>query len=194
MPAMSLCSPFIADNVGRVTVYDTAASLPTTSDERYEGKMAWIADTNRLVQWDGTGWVVLREPPQTYTPTLSNATLGSGTVTGTSHRSDGYCDVHAVFTLGAGSAVSGSVGFTLPHAAFSTASFGAGQALLNDSGTGTWVGQVLASTTGIATVAAILASGTYAQQWGMSSTIPFTWVSGDSIAFTHRYRLNSAYL
>ena len=191
---MSLCSPFIPDNIGRVTVYADEASLPTSADERYEGKLAWVADVNTLVVWDGTGWYILDEPVTSYTPTLTNITLGSGALACTKRRADGYCDVVISCTFGAGMAVSGSPTFTLPHDAFSVAALGATQANLIDTGTGTWIGQVFASAVGSVQVAAILASGTYAQQWGITSTVPFTWVSTDAITFALRYRLADPYL
>lgn len=52
-----------------------------------------------------------------------------------------------------------------------------------DTGTASYPGVVGTTTTTTAVLAAILASGTYGQNANITSTVPFTWVTGDQIFY-----------
>ena len=78
----------------------------------------FATDTRRDWLYDGTGWIVMGEPMQNYTPTLGNVTLGTGgSTTGNYHRCDGWCDFTMDFSLGAGGALTGQPSMTVPIAA-----------------------------------------------------------------------------
>lgn len=171
----------------------TSGTRPTGADV-YEGLHIWETDTNRWLMYDGTNWIIMAEPSQSYTPTLTNLTLGNGTLAFTYHRSDGWCDVVGRFTYGSTSAVSGVPGFSLPVTASGTSSVAiTGATLLNDSGTGSNIGALAFGTTGRVDVYATGASGTYVNLVAPSSTVPHTWATGDSIDLGFRYRMANRY-
>src|SRR5262245_37342198 len=78
----------VADAINHGGLYGTEAARPAG----VPGMRYFATDTKREFLYDGTGWVVMAEPAQTYTPALTGITLGNGTLTGRYHRSDGWCD------------------------------------------------------------------------------------------------------
>lgn len=74
---MAICTPYIPDNnVGKISPV-TSTARPTGGD-LYAGRTIYETDTNRMLQYDGTGWVILAEPSQSFTMSVS---AGSGTFT-----------------------------------------------------------------------------------------------------------------
>lgn len=51
----------------QVVVQCTSGARPTS----IEGRLIYETDTDRLLMYDGTGWIIMSEPWQSYTPTLS---------------------------------------------------------------------------------------------------------------------------
>ena len=155
------------------------------------GLRYYATDTFREWRHDGTGWIVMAEPTANYTPTF-NGTLGAGTLGGKSHRSDGWCDFEATFTLGAGSVQGTLIG--LPFAAAIT-QHGALSVAYTDGATpypghstalaaaATQVGMMYY---GVA--ASIVSAGP------LSAATPFTWGVGDTQVVSGRYRMNTPYL
>jgi hypothetical protein len=79
-----------------------------------EGQMCWETDTNRLILFDGTGWIGWDQDDQTYTPTLTassvNPNLGStGTITGRYRREGRMVTARISYTFG-GSGISAGTG------------------------------------------------------------------------------------
>ena len=171
----------------------TSGTRPTGVD-LYEGLDIWETDTDRRMEYDGTGWVIMAEPAQSYTPTLTNGTLGNGTLSFSYHRSDGWCDVYGTFTLGTTSAVSGLLGFSLPVAATSTASAVEGTILIQDTGSDLFLGVGFLASTTVLSVYASNSAGTYALVTATSSTIPMTWATTDVVNVGIRYRMGTRYL
>lgn len=74
-------------------------------------------DTGRLRFFDGSGWVIMGEPAQSWTPTLTNITLGSGAsavMSGWYHRSDGFVDFHTKIQFGTGPLMVSGAAISLP--------------------------------------------------------------------------------
>ena len=167
----------------------------STRPSAIEGMTFYETDTDRLYLYDGTGYIILDEPTQSWTPTFSNTTTGNGTKTGTSRRSGGWVDFTALFTLGSTSAVSGAITFTLPYAAALVIN-GTFNVSAVDIGTNSYPGTNDTTTAGGSTclIYVTLASGTYASVAQFSSTVPFTFGSGDKIAVSGRYQMNTRYL
>ena len=70
-----------------------------------EGQQYYDTTNDRLYLSDGVGWIIMYEPWQTYTPTTTNISNGSGfTLTGAFKRSMGWIDLVIVHNLGASSA------------------------------------------------------------------------------------------
>lgn len=161
-----------------------------------EDGMFAVLTGGTLTMYDGTGWVIMSEPAQSYTPALTNITAGNGALAGMYHRSDGWCDFHATFTLGSTSAVSGSVTIGLPKA---TAGIGFGQLSVgfydNSAGLSSLGVAYVVSATGTAvSVFAANSNTTYVGISPLASNTPFTWATGDIIDVAGRFRMNTRYL
>lgn len=169
------------------------SALPASGS--FDGHEYWATDTNRLRRWDGTGWVVMAEPTQSYTPGFPGITLGSGTVVGTSHRSDGWCDFTALFTLGAGSAYGANIACLLPYASAGTR-IGQLHVAFEDAGVAISLGVCDAVAAGSSSVLlyAALTNTTYQNISGTSTTIPFSFGSGDKVHVSGRFQMNTRYL
>lgn len=189
------CSPTLrGDFIGKV-MYVTSSTRPTGSN-RYTGQYIFESDTARTLMYDGTGWVVMAEPPQSYTPSTSGLTVGAGgTVTGQSHRSDGFVDFWVRVTLGTAPTM-GTLVVGIPYAYEGSANdveSGIGALFYDTSAAFRYTGSAFATTTTTVTVTAVDASGTYARNVNLSSTIPFTWAIGDSAIISGRYRMVNRY-
>lgn len=112
-------------------------------------------------------------------PITGGITVGNGT-TSAFYTQVGklvHADLH--FTLGTTSAITGDVTLDLPVDA-STSSGAQGVGWLNDGGTRYPAHVFSLGTTGVI-VRAINVGGTYAVHAVISSTVPFTWGTGDEI-------------
>lgn len=148
-----------------------------------------VAGTSELVL--PTGTIDLSAAWTAYTPTLTNATLGNGTVAGRYLQVGKTVIVRATFTLGSTSAVGTDPTMTLPVTATSTGyTNGAtpiGQATLIDSGTANVVGLVVMNSTTTALVARAGISGSAAFVSSITATAPFTWTTNDAITAQFTY-------
>jgi len=131
-----------------------------------------------LVTGTGSGWAW-----QSFTPTLTNLTLGNGTLTGSYIQIGKTVFGRISFTLGSTSAVGTTPTFSLPVTAksgYSAAeSYGTAQILH----TGNYINPAItvsASTTTVQ-VWALNASGTYATYAQITASVPFTWGAADAI-------------
>jgi len=131
-------------------------------------------------------------PWQTFTPTLTNVTLGTGGVlTGYYQRIDYTILFSVSATLGTGGTLAGAVSLTLPFAAARTYS-GIFYGWLLDVGTALYDPLFrLASTTTLDVYVNGTAS-TYATFTNLSSTVPFTWGNTDRIEINGVYETSVA--
>jgi hypothetical protein len=84
----------------------------------FNGLRIYETDTSRELLYDGTGWVIMSEPMQTYTPaltaTVTNPALGStGVISGSFKRRDGMCTWTARFEFGGAGIAAGSGDYQL---------------------------------------------------------------------------------
>ena len=119
----------------------------------------------------------------TWTPTLTNLTLGNGTVLSTYRRLGKTVDIRFRFVLGSTSAVGTNPAFSLPFsaaAALVTATEFPGAGMMADSSSGSAVAQprpfISPATT--CNLQYFSAATTVAS---ITSTLPWTWAVGDSI-------------
>jgi hypothetical protein len=161
----------------------TAATRPTPA----EGMTIWETDTDRIMYYNGTGWVILDEPRVTWTPTWGN--LSGGTSSGWYKRSSGWCDFKANYVL-AGAGVAGSVTLTLPFTS-DDADGGVFNVKLTETGSGIYTGAIGASSTTVLTLSAPRGDVTYLLHANLSSTVPFVWANTDVITVTGRYLLDN---
>lgn len=192
---MGICSPYIDSNIGRITVH-TSGARPTGSN-LYAGKYIYESDTLRTLMYDGTGWIIMDEPSQTFTPNWSaGLTTTSGTNEGRYRRSGGWYDFFAKFTFGASSAVTGNVILTYPIACLTSNLKPNLTVQYYDSSAGVaYHGAPIAPGSSTASIGAINAAGTYATVVALSGTIPFgvAWATSDTIAVWGRGEMTTRY-
>ena len=170
----------------------TRPGSPTAGDKIFE------TNTLRTLQWDGTGWVILAEPINLWTPTITGITIGNGSWNWADyHRSDGYCDFSARLITGTTTTLAGTrLLFTLPVNAArptQTGQFGAG---FYDSG-GSWYPGVASLTGSVSNIYLDCqnSAGTYTIVNAVTGTAPFNWSvgSGHAIDVSGRYRMATRY-
>lgn len=121
-----------------------------------------------------------------YTPTFGNVTTTGGTTAAAYIAAGKLHIVRIKFTLGAGSAVSGTPEFTLPNAVSMNAAY-TGQSVLGDgvmfdASAGDAYVSFVAPVSGDLSKGRLLfqnVSGTTVRFGGATSTVPFTWASTD---------------
>lgn len=167
----------------------SSTTRPTGVD-LYAGRWIYEADTGRSLLYDGTGWIIMDEPPQTWSNPITGVTGGTPSWSGFYRRSGGYCDLHGRHTLGgAPSAYAPSV--TLPFTA-TQVRLGQLSVAWTDNGVANYVGVADRGTT--ACVLYVLnTSATYGGVTTPSTTIPFTWGSTDFLEVAGRYEMASRY-
>lgn len=117
-----------------------------------------------------------------YTPTLTNVTLGNGTLAGRYARVGKFIYFTIVLTFGNSTSFTGQPNLTLPVTAVSASQGLAGQSLhLLDSGTALYFGILNKTSTTTIVLEAIGTASTYASVTAVSATIPFTWTTNDTV-------------
>jgi hypothetical protein len=184
------CSRYTESDSGRIKVV-TSATRPTGAN-RYIGQRIFETDTGRELTYDGTGWIIMAEPVQSFTPSFGNVTLGNGSRTGLYRRSDGWLEFVAYIVLGSTSSVGGSVTLTLPVTATNIVSDQLRVALTDTSAGQIYMGRANANATA-PTIYYALVSGGLVGLNTLSATAPFTWAAGDAIEVSGRYAMATRY-
>lgn len=128
-----------------------------------------------------------------WTPTWTNLTVGSGTVTAKYKQIGKTIHFYVRFVYGSGSSVSNDPRFTLPVTVSSTfyADTSAGSRLwpahIEDNGTQTYFGVTSLYSTSSMRLLVLNVASTYLQNSQVTSTVPMTWTSGDSFTVTGTY-------
>lgn len=127
----------------------------------------------------------------TYTPTLSGVTIGDGTLTSRVQTYGKTSRFHIEFVLGSTSAVTGTIDFTLPStSASSYKQFVTPIGLVNFFDTSASVvynGGIAWLTTSTARAYIYNTGGASSIYSATSSTVPFTWATGDIISISGEY-------
>ena len=176
-----------------VMVFATAAARNTAIPTPTEGMLTYQSSNDHLTVYTGADWIPFDTTWNTYTPTLNNVTLGSGYTLSAAYAVIGKTViVQFYFALGATSAITGDVNFSLPiNQASSNRSASVGTCVITDSSPSTrYSGAVLLSgTPGNAFFRVINSAGTYATQVALSSSVPIAvWAVNDSISTTIIYQ------
>ena len=158
----------------------TAINGNLDSDNINEGGVV----PNSLLDGTGTSWVW-----QSWTPTLTNFTLGSGTVDAKYIQIGKTVIFRLKFTLASGSAVGSAGTFSTPVTASSAYGTNTtiGDAVFDEAGVGTFLGYIRLDSTTTLRPIIYNAATTYVGQTGVASTVPFTWGTGDVISLTGVY-------
>lgn len=122
----------------------------------------------------------------TWTPTIANCTEGNGTKTGRYVQIGDTVIATFRFTFGSTSSLSGAPTVTLPVTAASTL-YPIGTSHCDNAGVASYHGTCILASTTTASPRVSTASGSYTQNATLSSTVPFTFGSGDRFAFTIVY-------
>ena len=125
-----------------------------------------------------------------FTPTWSGFTLGNGTEEWYYVRVNDLIHVYGNTQLGSTSAVTGELQIDLPverEALASTYEI-LGTATLFEAGVAFWQGTAFSTNTTTCRLSPLLANVTYVKQGTTSSTVPFTWGSGDAIGASFTYK------
>lgn len=118
-----------------------------------------------------------------WNPSISNFTLGDGSMVGSYVRVGNLVTINLFITLGSTSSVSGQLVVPLP---FNGVSQGTAQISYLENGVGYFDGSGLVTTSEIQ-CKAINAASTYATLSSTSSTVPFTWGQGDAMRLSYTY-------
>ena len=125
-----------------------------------------------------------------FTVTLTNATLGSGGTSTGFYKKIGRLIVYRVqVTFGTSPSITGEIRIDLPVTAASVV--GVHQILLQDASPATSYPGTPSLTTTYVGLRAMNSAGTYASATATSSTIPFTWAVDDQIRLAGVYEAAS---
>jgi hypothetical protein len=135
---------------------------------------------------DGTNSQVVHLGAWTaYSPTLTNITSTAPTQSFAWSQVGKTVFVRGVYFLGSAPSVTGTIGISLPVTASGTEHVGTCRLL--DAATQSYTGVVYHATTTRIDLYAIGTASTYAQWFATSSTVPFTWGTGDGFTFYITY-------
>ena len=148
------------------TAADTAARLAVGAND-----LLLTADSAEATGLKYTGgWT-------TWTPTLTNMTLGNGTITARYQKIGKIVNGYFQFVLGSTSAISSFPNFSLPITP--SQGFMTFPAWYKDEGVNDYFGMVATLTSGNLWPRVGYAAGTYVSDYAISATIPFTWGTSD---------------
>lgn len=176
------------------------AAARTAETDMVTMSLGFQQDTKTTYIYNGTAWKLWHTAqPIAYTPTWTNLTVGSAVQLWTYTVAAGMVTVAGYITLGAGSSVGAGPYMTLPLPAngliTGAPSSGNNQVLgtayMEDAGVSFYDGKMLTLVSGgvvYVKYVALNTAGTYSVMANITSTVPFTWASGDYLTATYTYR------
>lgn len=163
----------------RLNKLGSAPSTPASSDEI----ALYFNSSGTLTKKDSTGAVTTIEQTSStwtaYTPTLSNVTLGNGTLSCAYVQFGKTVHFRIKLTLGSTSAITGAPTFTLPVTAVAARAFSFAASAYDSSAGNPHFGLDAMNTT---TTVFFRQGNT-----SLSSTVPFTWATGDELYVSGTY-------
>jgi hypothetical protein len=126
-----------------------------------------------------------------YTPTLTNMTLGNGTITARYAKLGKIVLVRITFTLGSTSAMGIAPIFSLPPSLTPSSgqAYPNGTCTILDGGIAGYVGTIEISTTNIQ-ASVLNVAGTYPTFANITSVVPIVWGATDVLSVTAAYEVN----
>lgn len=181
-------SSYVRDQT--VNTFSSTANRDANIVTPVEGMFCYTSDTDNYWYYNGSSWVIVLHAGAwtSYTPSLTNVTIGNGTVYGAYARSGKTIHFQASVTFGTTTSVSGVPTLSLPVTASGSnlTNVGFVGAFGDSSAAAIYQTQPVASTTTVA-LYAINTSGTYSLYVASSSTVPFTWATSDYIQVSGTY-------
>jgi hypothetical protein len=175
-----------------IATFSNAAARTAAITSPVEGQMTYLLDVDRYDSWSGAAWLPVVAPGAwvSYTPTLTNMTLGNGTVTAAYAQIGKTIHVRFRFVLGSTSSIaaSGQKSISLPFAARASiySQFDVvGTASANISGTSPLAPLHLTPT--LVLIAAQGTAGTWINTVDITNTIPATWTTNNTLTMNLTY-------
>jgi hypothetical protein len=163
------------------TIFDAKGDLLTATANDTPARLAVGANNTFLRANSATATgLEYADAYTSYTPSLTNITLGNGTITGKYMRLGKMCQGEAVVVFGSTTSITGIPEIGLPFTSTSVA-VNPCQATLLDSATAVYPALGYFQSTTTVRVLTINTAGTYAIEAGISATVPFTWTTNDRI-------------
>ena len=173
---------YLAATGGVISCRNDAAA-PIGGVEVSVGQLLWVIDTAILYVWNGSAYnQIWPNNWTTWVPTLTNLTLGSGSLTARFRQVHKTLDYKFRFIYGSGSAVGTAPRFTLPftpHAQYTASNDVIGQATLLDSGTQNRQGVAMVVSGSTVEIFDVNSSGSHAT---ITASSPWTWTTNDSLS------------
>lgn len=174
------------------TTADRTAKV--TNGDVFEGYLDYDAQTTITYKYTASAWKAWESDWISYTPTLTNFTIGTGGVaanTAAYQYTAGNVRMKGSAFLGtAGASVGSGVSMTIPVNAatlpFSSLLYIGVVTIFDTSAPATFNGFVRANTTSVSSVQ--LMSQSAGAPANTTSTVPMTWAAGDGIAYEFTYR------
>ena len=161
----------------------------------HAGMVCYVEDTQTYYHHGTGGWRVLYAAPRPYTPTLTNMTLGNGTLQAEWSQNGDIVHWWARIVLGSTSSVAGLIYVRLPKPPARGVVAATGGVLVG----GVLCRDVSASGPGSRRTYDLISDYTASPQdaWSVSqldgdgarTTNPWTWATGDSLDFSGSYRV-----
>ena len=133
------------------------------------------------LKWQGGAWI-------TWSPTLSNVTIGNGTIVARYQQTGNVISFSVKVTFGSTTTIAGSPAITLPVVANSQAYF---IVQITDSGVAGYTGNGIIPTADLSKIYLDLIDTTSSRaiSAAFSSTSPFTWATGDNFTVSGSYEV-----
>lgn len=151
---------------------------PSTATPLSAARLNYMEDGLQALSDDltlGNAWA-------TYSPTLSNITLGAGSVSAAFARYGKTVFVRFRFVMGSGSAMGTNPAFSLPIAARSASDPIVARGHILDSGTDYFDCFGILNSSTVVGLYAAATSAAYASRGFIGASIPMTWTTNDELA------------
>ena len=176
-----------------VIAYADLAARTAANPSPSEGDVSWQEDTNRFDIYNGSAWAAVAGGAYTdYSAslTLTNWTLGNAVVEAWYTQVNELVHFFGVIEFGSTSAYSGTLVVDLPIACEDYYIYGPnGTAIAEDGGTTRYM--CFATSAGGTSLAFRLfnhSAGTYSTLGTVNNSTPFSWTTGDKIAWNFVYK------
>jgi len=144
--------------------------------------LAKASNTDMDFSWASNGFSYT-----TWTPTFVGTTVGNGTLTARYAQSGKMVHAYLKLVFGSTTSVTGNTTVTLPVTASSNATGTRGTGAILDAGVRWYTAAADMNATSQVTMVAINSSSTNSYEDYFSSTVPMTWTTGDTLAFSIVY-------
>jgi len=175
--------------------YGTAAMLARVAGAG-EALQFRTTDSDRLLVHDGTGWKVLDEPWQSYTPTVGGWGIGNGTISARSKRVGDICHTYGEIVAGGTTTFGAALTLSLPYNTVGPTSAHVGilgGATDDSTAVASPLGVYMASSTTVMLLA--LAGVTQFNNGGIrnaGANVPWTWATNDKLWWRFSYPISAA--